>query len=136
MDRILKKSAEETFLIDNIQNIQVSVDSNPGFSLFTLGLEPQSLLAHTTSLSYPDWKERQWICKDRSERNPPTEVSSELTLGIPFVFSEKKHGEANGFRGEKTIKKEGSFSGMIPRNVPEPVEVKYSWSIWRAKCRK
>jgi hypothetical protein len=136
VDRSIQESSEETHLIDNITKISVSVDSNPGFSVFTLGLEPQSILVHQTAISYPNWKERQWICTDRTERNPPQEISMELPLGIPFAFSEKKDYETNVFAGEKTIKHEGSFSGVILRNVPEPIEVRYIWSVWRAKCRK
>jgi len=30
------------------------------------------------------------------------------------------------FGGEKTLKKEGSFSGVILKNVPEHTEVKYT----------
>ncbi len=136
VDRIINESSEETFLTDNIQKIEVWLESLSGHSFFTLVLDPQSLLVHGTSTSYNNWKERQWICKGRTERNSPQEIEIKVPLAIPFVFSEQKNHETNVFGGEKTLKQEGSFSGVILKNVPEEAEVKYIWSVWRARCRK
>jgi len=136
VDRIINESSEETFLMENIHKIQVWVESRPGHSLFRLTLDPQSLLVQGTSTSYNNWKERQWICKDRTERNSPQEIQIQGPMAIPFVFLEKKNYETNVFGGEKTLKKEGSFSGVILKNVPEHTEVKYIWSVWRARCRR
>ena len=136
VDRIINECSEETFLMEKIHKIQVSVESRPGHSFFTLALDPQSISVQGTSTSYNNWKERQWICKDRTERNSPQEIQIRVPLGIPFLFSKQKSYETNVFGGEKTLKQEGSFSGVILKNVPEHTEVKYIWSVWRARCRR